>query len=114
MNGCLQDQQLYLSFCLFLFNTLNALIQAFFIVIVDVWVYVTIKTPSVPSISCSRNFILKLYADEESAVILQLHEDNMSRMCLYKNYLYANYSYSNTHICKIVVCLIILNLYICI
>lgn len=57
---------------------------------------------------------MKLYADEESAVILQLHEDNMSRMCLYKNYFYDNYSYSNTHICKIVVCLIILNLYICI
>lgn len=80
------------------FSILSMLLfKLFFIVIVDVWVYVTIKTPSVPSISCSRNFILKLYADEESAVILQLHEDNMSRMCLYKNYLYANYSYSNTH-----------------
>lgn len=28
------------------------------VVIVDVWVYVTIKTPSMPSVSCSRNFIL--------------------------------------------------------
>lgn len=99
------------SFFSILSGTLNALIHAFFyvVVFVDVWVYVTIKTPSVPSISCSRNFILKLYADEESAVILQLHEDNMSRMCHYKNYFYANYSYSNTHICKIVVVYMYLN-----
>lgn len=97
------------SFFSILSGTLNALIRAVLCRCNCGCMGICYNKNSIHAIcQLQQELYLKLYADEESAMILQLHEDNVSRMCHSKNYFYANYSNSNTHICKIVVvCLII-------